>query len=83
MGAGYVVGTGQIATPTRESFLCAILPTKGMVLHGDGCWEEAKWDAYPARHATQLWRLAEGAAVNSTAAIIGLLGGASLRLLLV
>ena len=37
--------------------LSALIPAKSLVLHGDGCWEEAKWDACPSAHATQLWRL--------------------------
>jgi ribonuclease HI len=37
--------------------LCALIPARSRVLHGDGCWAEAKWDVIPSRSVTQLWKL--------------------------
>ena len=39
------------------STLCALIPARSRVLHGDGCWAEAKWDVSPSGSATQLWKL--------------------------
>jgi hypothetical protein len=37
--------------------LCALIPARSRVLHGDGCWVEAKWDVIPSGSVTQLWKL--------------------------
>ncbi len=37
------------------STLCALIPARSRVLHGDGCWAEAKWDVVPSGSGTQLW----------------------------
>ena len=34
----------------------AELPKKSRVLHKDGCWEQASWDAFPTQSITQLWK---------------------------
>jgi hypothetical protein len=39
------------------STLCALIPARSRVLHGDGCWSEAKWDVVPSGSVTKLWKL--------------------------
>jgi hypothetical protein len=31
---------------------CALIPARSRVLHGDGCWAEAKWDIVPSGSVT-------------------------------
>ena len=45
-----------------QALLVAELPKKSAVLHKECCWEEAAWDVYLSRSATQLWKL-EGRSV--------------------
>jgi hypothetical protein len=40
-----------------KSTLCAMISARSRVLHGDGCWAEAKWDVYPSGSVTQVWKV--------------------------
>jgi hypothetical protein len=42
--------------------LSATLNAKSLVVHDTACWSDAKWDAQPARFATQLWHVEHGGA---------------------
>ena len=42
------------------------LPVDSIVLHQEGCWDQAKWDAYPAKFAMQLWCLNYSGPVQPT-----------------
>ena len=42
--------------------LSATLSAESLVVHDTACWSDAKWDARPARFATQLWHVEFGGA---------------------
>ena len=54
---GAELGRAHSELRGRGARQCAVLSAKSKVVHKDGCWCEAKWDAVPAGYETQLWRV--------------------------
>ena len=54
---GAELGRSHSELRCRGARQCAVLSAKSRVVHRDECWCDAKWDAEPAGHETQLWRV--------------------------